>query len=236
MNVSKYLAALCVGLAIACGGGSVGEYAANFAEYQESQEEVPCPTYSLGEEVSIGNFTYVFEGTELSQGENKLPWIRNMDERRSFSRDGIKAIVVKYKVRNDSPIAQRREAWFVVQGTDGEKGGGGPYNEELYEKEHDLPDISGTLAPGKWYEAVDISSINPSATDGAVAHFKRREQQLDIRGRKIKVLVEQAVVDLGTPIEGPHVNPEKRGDAPTTEEAAPTQAPVKPGPRKRPTK
>jgi len=190
-------------LALACGGvGGVGGYAGSYAAYQADEAGIPCPSYRLGKEATIGSFTYVFQGTELVDAETRLPWIRNSDERRSFAKPGVKALVVRYKLRNDSPVAKARDSWFEVVGTDGVEAGGGPYNEDLYLAKHWLDDPSGDYAPGKWYDTVDVVAIQPEAADGAAAHLQRKEEQLDAWRKKVRVLVEQAVVDLGTPEPG----------------------------------
>jgi len=222
--------AVLVAVMLACGGGgaallgsSVGPYATSMAEhYAAETPDVPCLTYAVGDEITMGDFTYRVDEMMIADGESSLPWIRNLDERRSMARDGVKALVMTYSVRNDSPVRAERDGWMTVYGTDGEDTHGAPYNMELYREEHGLPELLHTLPPGAWQTNVWVVGMPAAAADGAVAHLVREEEQFDptdARGRrKIDVLLDQAIIDLGTPTPGPHLNPEKREASPTAGE------------------
>jgi len=188
--------------------------------FAAEKPDVPCLTYGVGDEVTMGDFTYRVDEVMVAEAESSLPWIRNMDERRTFAADGVKALVVTYSVRNNTPVRAERDAWMELFGTDGEDTHGAPYNAGLYRTEHALPELVTNLPPGAWQTNVWVVSIQGDAVDGAVAHVTREEEQFDptdARGRrKIDVLLDQAIIDLGTPTPGPHLNPEKR-DADVTE-------------------
>jgi hypothetical protein len=215
MTTRWLLGALVFGFGLACGGGggggAVGAYAESYAEYAETEYPgIECGAYAVGREVTVGDFTFVFDQPLLVQGEDSLPWIQNHEERKVFAREGTKALVIPYQVRNDSPVKKKRDVWFPVVGSDGESAPGGSYNAHLYEAEHALEDYGSSLPPGRFLPMVSVNSIQPGGADGAVAHLKQWGREQDIRGKRHDVVLAQAVVDLGTPTEGPHINPEKR--------------------------
>lgn len=211
-----------LGTGLACGGAgglvgsSVGEYAASYAEYVEKENPgIACPTSAVGSEVRLGDFTYRIDEVLLVEAEKDLPWIQNSDERRTFGKEGVKGLVVVYSVRNESPVKAPLDVWFRVYTTDGEQGRWGAYNEKFVQEERGLDDLPTKGMPaGTWVQTAGVLAVNPAAVDGAAAYLFREEEQFDPtdpRGRrKIDVLLEHAVVDLGTPAAGPHINPEKR--------------------------
>lgn len=214
MKTSWWIGGIAVGLSLACGGGmggsAVGEYASSYAEYQAAELGIPCPTYNIGDEVPIGDLVFKFEPTMLVEPESELPWIQNHEERSRFGKDGIKALVVPYQIKNSSPVKVDRDVWFPVMGSDGENARGGSYNEKLYAAEHGFEQPHDSISVGSWMPGVSVNALTPAAAEGAVAHLKRWDEVKDEHGDWVDVVLEQAVVDLGSPTEGPHINPEKR--------------------------
>ncbi len=214
------IAVLGIGLvcSLACGGGGallgggVGEYTRGYAEYEAGESGLPAPTFGRGDEVRVGDFTHVILDTALADPETDVKWIKNVDERRVFGVEGTQALVVRFKVRNEAPVRKKLDVYFLVMGTDGANASRGPYNDDLVQQDLGLrePQDLGDLPPGEWIESARVFALQPGAADGAAAHFKRFEKVKDARGRTQSVLREQAIVDLGAPVEAPHVNPARR--------------------------
>lgn len=84
---------------LACGGGgaghSVSSYASKMATYYEDQNGVPCPTYGLGDEVTLGGFTYRFDKAEIMEPNRKT---RSAYERVDFKDPSFTAVGVEYSI------------------------------------------------------------------------------------------------------------------------------------------
>lgn len=209
-------------LALACGGGgggfgsSVGPYATSMAEHhQKENPDIPCPTFNVGDEVAMNGFTFRVDEVIVAEAEKSLPWIGNSTERKHFERNpDEKALIIVASVRNDNPVKTRFNLSVNTFTTDGEQGSWWAYNEKLVVAERGVPEWDRDLAPNKWTPWIGISNGKDEAADGAILrlfHTEKEYDPTDPRGRrKITVLYEQAVIDLGTPVRGPHINPEKR--------------------------
>ncbi|RME24103.1 MAG: hypothetical protein D6798_12005 [Deltaproteobacteria bacterium] len=203
---SLVLALACGGSLVPIGGADVGAYASSLATYAESENPgVDCPAAGVGDAVRIGDFSFRVDRVELSPPETRLPWIKNRDERQAFSKPGVQALVVHYSIRNESPVQAVPDVVFSVHGTDGRQATTGPYNAELVMKAAGMT-APTAWPPGQWVENVKVFDMQPAAADGAAAWLKRRVKQVDPTDpkgrRKIDVIVEQAVIDLGTPAAG----------------------------------
>ncbi|MBN2799077.1 MAG: hypothetical protein JXX28_08005 [Deltaproteobacteria bacterium] len=218
MRWTGAVVAVVIGMSLACGGGSTGPagasisrlagpYAISIGEYTTAENGLPCPIAGVGEEYKLGDWTLVFEPTELVEPESRLPWISNSDERRMFGKEGSKALIVPFKVRNDSPVKKDYDVLFAARTTDGERIRSGPYNEKLYYARagRQNPWDAGKLTPGQWFETAYVYSVDPAFVDGATIVTRLEEQrrdQTDPRGRMIDVTVVQHAVDLGPATEG----------------------------------
>ncbi len=206
---SLALALACGGSLVPLGGADVGAYASSLATYAESENPgVDCPAAGVGDAVRVGDFSFRVDRVELATPETKLPYIKNIDERRAFGKDGVQALVVHYSIRNESPVQAVPDVVFSVHGTDGRQSTTGPYNRELVMKAAGMA-APTAWPPGQWVENVKVFDMTPAAADGAAAWIKRRVKQVDPTDpkgrRKISVIVDQAVVDLGTPVAGPAI-------------------------------
>lgn len=216
-------AGLFIALSLACGGGggggggghSVGPHATSLAEYNAAENPgIPCPTYRVGDEVTVGDFTYRIDEVYLMEAEKELPWIKNSDERRTFGKDGMQALGLIYSIRNDTPVKKELDVWMRVHTTDGEQVWYQPYNLKLFMADHGIEEFPSELPPNTWVQKAGVLSVQGSAADGAAGwvHYTTEEYDpTDPRGRrKMDVLHEQAIIDFGTPMPHPHINPEKR--------------------------
>lgn len=183
------------------------------AFYASKHPGVPCPLFAVGDEVKIADWTLRVDGVSVHEAEAGLPWIRNVDERSWFQKPGRRALVVRYSVRNDTPLKKRRDFSTRVQTSDGERATWFPYNMELYEKEHGLT-RSSTFPPSTWVATVGVLGVAEGVADNAAMWLSYEVSEFDPtdpRGRrKISVIRQQAVVDLGKAAPGPHLNPAKR--------------------------
>ncbi len=209
-------------LALACGGGgggfgsSVGPYATSMGEhYANENPGIPCPTYALGDEIEMNGFSFRIDEVIVADAEKSLPWIANSTERKHFERnEKDKALIIVASARNNNPVKSRFNLSVNTFGTDGEQGSWWAYNEKLVVAERGVDEWDSNLPPNKWMPWIGISNLTDEAADGSILrlyHTEKEYDPTDPRGRrKITVLYEQAVIDLGTPTRGPHINPERR--------------------------
>lgn len=203
-------------LGLACGGGlgsSVGPYATSMAEHFESENPgIPCPTFNIGDELKVGDWTLRVDEAKAYEPESALPYIQNSTERSAMK--GAKAIGIAYSLRNDTPLAKKWDLNMNCITPDGNKSRFWPYNEKLLASTLGITEVEGNMPPGKWIQAVAVCSGTPEALDGAVFRpfYQTKEYDpTDPRGkRKIDVLHAQAVVDLGPLADGGHINPANR--------------------------
>ena len=208
-----------VWMALACGGiakvgSSVGPYAASVAEYQTNDVGLPCPTFNIGEEFTLNNFTIRVTGASVAQPENSLPWIGNSSERKTASKENIEALIIEYEFRNDSPVKVGPNLSLSIRTNDGERPWSLPYNGNLIQEELGIEDAPRKYPPNKWVKRIWVVGAEKGSGEGAVAYFAHETKEYDPtdpRGkRKIDVTHDHAVVDLGTPEQRPHMNPKKR--------------------------
>jgi hypothetical protein len=228
MGLRTGLGLAMLGFALACGGGgegggglipvslgsSVGPHASATRDFlQKENPGIPLKAYNVGEEFRVGDVSYRVDKLVVMEGENQLPWIKNLDERNALSKPGRKALAIEFSRRNETPMKMSDPAYKSIFQTDGEKGSYSAYNEKLYREEHGIPEIE-SLPPGQWSKDVLIAVVNEGGYDGAAWWVRLMERQYDPTDpsgrRKIEVLIDHALVDLGTAEKGPHINPAKR--------------------------
>lgn len=188
-------------------GPQAGAYTQSLAKFAVDEWGPPCETSVIGEEITLGDWTLLFEPTQLVEVENKLPWINNMQERGMLKDPSTKGLVVRYKVRNNRPVKTEYDVYMRARSTDGETLWGASLNQKYLLERLNMKRIwdQGELTPGKWYDGVQLFAINPEFADGAAIVLYQEEKQrdpTDPRGRFIDVVVTQHAVDLGTPTTG----------------------------------
>lgn len=202
---------LFLAVSLACGGGGAGsigggssasDRAERTCEYNATEEEVECITFGEGQIAKMGDFSFEFGTPELIEPENRLPWIGNHTERSKFA-DGVKALAVPYKRRNDSPVKVKDEVWVVLQTSDGETAYAQAYNTRLYNDRAgtEQPWDHTSAPPDKWVETALVFAVDPEAADGALAWIGLTDTRKDARGRKETFTSAQAVVDLADAVE-----------------------------------
>ena len=208
--------------ALACGGAgggglvgpSVGPYAQEMSTYLEEEHGVPAPTYRVGDEVKVGDFTWKVERVIAYEPETDASIIKNMDERRALQKEGAAALGVLYSIRNDTPVAKKLDVHMWVRTADGQKGMYQAYAEYLFLDEHGREERPRTFPPGEWVESGAVLAVNGEAVDGSIGWIRFVEKEYDPsdpRGRrKIDVMKDQAVIDFGEVERGGHLNPAKR--------------------------
>ena len=170
---------------------------------------IDCPVYGPGSVVRIGDWSYEYGTPVLAKPENRLPWISNVNERGTFSREGVMALVVPVKWRNESPIKGSSPIRRQFRTSDGEKRSYLPYNAKLWISSRGLEVAeSSTSPPGKWMEDIAVHNVDPEYAAGSAYYLYETETRRDERGRKYEVTIRQAVVELADPIVGDPINPD----------------------------
>lgn len=221
MRQSVLSIVVCVGLVLGCGGGGGGfggggsEFAQNMAKHgeQEHPKATPALSYGVGSEVTLGDFSFRLGEPVLMDPETDVKYIKNVTERNRFGKPGIKALVIPYELKNNSPVKKKRDVWWTVHSRAGDELFGGGYNEGIYLEEHGIESYGREVPPGKWHKKVFVMAIQEDDANGTLGWFKQWETQInekDPRGRKIEVVISQAVVDIADPTSGPHINPARR--------------------------
>ncbi len=178
------------------GGGGVGEYARTFAAHMEATHGLPCPTFRKGDEVKLGDGTYVLADARIIEPDRSYG-ISGTDPK--LKDPSVKGLALTWRVRNDTPLKARilqgrhevttnlgERAYYVGNAT------------ETYRKPHGYVTLED-LPPGTWLETAYVYASPPEAANGAVVRIYREEERKDARGRKEKFLAEHVCVDIGTP-------------------------------------
>lgn len=194
---------------LACGGGSgdggasgalfgpaVGPYATTYAEHMAKTNGVPCPTYSVGDEVSIGNGTFVLTEAKLIEPVRTSP---NGGERRLLGDTDVKGLVTTFRLRNDSPLkVETLPVMYLVTTSEGETAMYLGEATDQYRTPLGL-EMPRDMAPGKWVDTAYVYGSTVGAAQGAVMFLSVQVDRKDARGNWYVEVTEQAVIDLGAP-------------------------------------
>ncbi len=185
-------------------GGNASDAAKKLAEYKAGEEGVPAGAFGVGEDVTVGDFSYRFETPLIVDVEADIAYIQNVDERSAFAKIDNKGLVLPYSLRNDSPVAADAPHSIAIVTGGGEIVYGMPYNEGIWAEAHGRKgsrDV-GKLAPGQWTETVRVYPVAPDAAVGAMAYLAQVTSHYEDKNgdgkkeTKVRVLHEHAVADL----------------------------------------
>ena len=197
-------------ISLACSGvlgPNVGPHTKQLIEHLStpgqchSSTETPCPRLNVasGHQVGqIGDWKIQLGEPFLVEGDATLPNIKNSNERRSFKANKHMALVLPYKVLNESPVARKRNLGFRLKDTLGESRSFGPYNAALWGKELGIPSSwdLGRIPPNKWVETVTVIAVDPAGVDGAALYLNVEETRRYVTGKKYSVTAHHLLMEL----------------------------------------
>ncbi|MEL6343389.1 MAG: hypothetical protein AAFV53_09655 [Myxococcota bacterium] len=192
-------------------GPQVSERVASLGAYLSGELSAPCQTVAQGQSFEFDGFTMVTKPTELSTGEDRLPWIKNGDERSKFKR-GMKGLVVPMTITNNAPVARKPRYKMKLWTVDGEWTYAAPGNSGLWARDHGGIDSWEMIkvGPGQSIDTALVFPVTDANAEQAAMQLFLQEKQRDANNRPITVTTTLVLVDVGAPTPGPHINPEKR--------------------------
>lgn len=188
-----------------------GAQAIALAERLAKEEQLPCPTYVVGQPVMIGGFEYTFGETIVAPAEENSPWVTDRRERETF-RGGKPGLVVPFTLTNRGDKARKTPVRRHLWTTDGEKIDPTPGNSRIAARERygvstwDLREVD----PNQTVQSAWVFPITEENANNPGLQLFAQEKQTTPEGRKVTVKTEMAVVDLGMSTKGEHINPHKR--------------------------
>lgn len=199
-----------IGCLLACSGAGLtprgSEGAQRLCAWLEAEHDgAPCVTYGVGDDVTVGGFTFQLGAPERVASVATLPEVPNLEERRDFATTGGEAVAVPMRLRNDGPVKVERTAWAGVYTAGGEKAREGHFNTQRWLTARGTPDTSrGELPAGVWTTGGAVYALRHAEAEGLLMWVRQEEQQEVYdeerrKRRKVWVTVAQAVVDLGPP-------------------------------------
>ena len=134
----------------------------------------------------------------LIKGGSELPQIQNSSERRSFRKENIMALVIPYRIRNNAPVARKRDVSFQFKDTLGETRDYGPYNAEQWGLILDVKSSwdLGKIPPNQWIDTVTVVAADPEGVDGAAIYLRMQETRRYSTGKKYKTTKAQTLIEL----------------------------------------
>lgn len=199
-----------LGLLLACSGlmgPNVGPHTKQLMDHYaqpgncHSSTEVPCPpvnAFSANQVATIADWQFDIGEPFLIKGDSELPRIQNSGERRDFRKENILALVIPYRIRNNAPVARKRDVSFQYKDILGETRDYGPYNAEQWGLILDVKSSwdLGKIPPNQWIDTVTVVAADPEGVDGAAIYLRMQETRRYSTGKKYKTTKAQTLIEL----------------------------------------
>ena len=116
----------------------------------------------------------------------------------SFRKENIMALVIPYRIRNNAPVARKRDVSFQFKDTLGETRDYGPYNAEQWGLILDVKSSwdLGKIPPNQWIDTVTVVAADPEGVDGAAIYLRMQETRRYSTGKKYKTTKAQTLIEL----------------------------------------
>lgn len=190
-------------------GPNVGTHTKQLMEHYaqpgncHNNTEVPCPSitaFSGSSTATIADWQFELGEPFLIKGDSELPRIQNSGERRSFRNTELMALVIPYRVRNNAPVARKRDVSFQFKDTLGETRDYGPYNAEQWGLVMDRKSSwdLGKIPPNRWVDTVTVVAAHPDGVDGSAIYLRIQETRRYLNGKKYKATKAHTLIEMPT--------------------------------------